>query len=94
MREPAGNDKKSLWWNQNAKEPIQAKKDALKVLLHNRSSFDLHSRYSETREAVAHAVKLFERTLLGEVWSSIYIQLFIGKQSIFANHLLLAWVKF
>ena len=53
-----GSEKRTPWWNQDLKEAIQAKKDAFKALLQNRSSSDLQTHYSETRKAAAQAVKI------------------------------------
>ena len=39
-RMAAGSEKGTSWWNQDVKEAIQAKKDAFKALLQNRSSSD------------------------------------------------------
>ena len=39
LRMVAGSEKRTPWWNQNVTEAIQAKKDAFKVLLQNRSSW-------------------------------------------------------
>ena len=57
LRMAAGTEKRTPWWNQDVKEAIQAKKDAFKALLQNKSSSDLQSRYSEVRKAAAQAVK-------------------------------------
>ena len=38
--------------------------------------------------------KNVKRTLLGRIWSSVGFQLFIGKQSILADHSPIAWEKF
>ena len=46
-RMAAVSEKRTVWWNQDDKEVIQAKKNAFKALLQNRSSFDLQSWYSE-----------------------------------------------
>ena len=54
------SEKRTPWWNQEVKEAIRAKKDAFKIFLHNSSSFNLQSRYSEARRAAAHAVKMSE----------------------------------
>jgi len=51
------SEKRTPWWNQDVKEAIRAKKDAIKALLQNRSSSDLQSRYTEARKAAALAVK-------------------------------------
>ena len=54
--------KKTLWWNQEVKEAIRAKKDAFKTLLRDRlSSNYLQSRYTEARKAVTLAVKTFKK---------------------------------
>ena len=58
FRMAAGSEKRTPWWNQDVKEAIRAKKDTLKALLQNRSSSDLHFRYSEARKAVVQAVKI------------------------------------
>ena len=49
--------RKAPWWNQEVKEAIRAKKDAFKVLLQDRLSSDLQSRYTEARKAATSAVK-------------------------------------
>ena len=54
----AGCEKRTPWWNQDFKTAIQAKKDAFKALLQNRSSSDLQCQYSEARNAAAQAVKM------------------------------------
>ena len=41
----AGNEKRTIWGNQDIKEAIQAKKDAFMTLLQSRSSSDNRSRY-------------------------------------------------
>ena len=54
----AGNsEKRTPWWNLEVKEAIRAKKDAFKAWLHDRSSSDLQSRYTEARKAATSAVK-------------------------------------
>ena len=50
--------KKTLWWNQEVKEAICAKKVAYKAWLANKSSLELRSQYSEARKATATKVKL------------------------------------
>ena len=57
LRVAGGSEKGTPWWNQEAKEAIQAKKDAFKAWLQDRSSSDLQSRYTETRKAATLAVK-------------------------------------
>ena len=57
----ASSKKRTLWWNQDVKEAIRAKKHALKALLQNRSSSDLQSLYSEARKTVAQAVKMSKK---------------------------------
>ena len=59
LRMAAGSEKRTPWWKQDVKEAIRAKKDAIKALLQNRSSFDLQFRYSEARKSAAQAVKMF-----------------------------------
>ena len=51
------SEKRTPWWNQEVKKAIRAKKDAFKDLLHDRSSSDLQSRYTEARKAATSAVK-------------------------------------
>ena len=51
-------EKRTLWWNQEVKEAIRAKKVAYKAWLANKSSLELRSQYSEARKAVATKVKL------------------------------------
>ena len=58
LRTAEGSEKSILWWNQDVKEAIRAKKDAFKALLQNRSSSDLQSRYSEARKTAAQSVKM------------------------------------
>ena len=53
----ASNEKKTLWWNQDVKEAIRAKKDAFKAFLQNRSLSDLQSRYFKARKSTIQAVK-------------------------------------
>ena len=50
LRMAGGSEKRTPWWNQDVKETIQAKNDAFKALLQNRSSSDLQFRYSEARK--------------------------------------------
>ena len=52
------SEKRTLWWNQEVKETIRAKKDAFKAWLQDRSSSDLQSRYTEARKAATSAVFL------------------------------------
>ena len=52
------SEKRTPWWNQEVKEAIRAKKVAYKAWLANKSSLELRSQYSETREAAATKVKL------------------------------------
>ena len=57
----SGSEKRALWWNQDVKEAIRAKKNAFEALLQNRSSSDLQSRYTEARKAAVLAVKMSEK---------------------------------
>ena len=54
----ADSEKKALGWTRNVKEAIQAKKDAFKALLQNRSSSNFQFWYSAARKAAAQAVKM------------------------------------
>ena len=66
-----GSEKRTPWWNQDVKETIQAKKDAFKALLQNRSSSDLQSRYSELRKSAAQAVKMSKECSLEKFGSRL-----------------------
>ena len=57
------SQKTTPWWNQDVKEAIPAKKDALKALLQNRSSSDLQFRYSKMRKATAQVVEMSKERL-------------------------------
>ena len=68
-------EKRTPWWNQEVKEAIRAKKDALKALLQNRLSSDLQSRYTEARKAATSAVKKSKEKSweeFGRQWYSNY----------------------
>ena len=52
------SEKRTLWWNQEVKEAIRAKKVAYMAWLANKSSLELRSQYSEARKAAATKVKL------------------------------------
>ena len=56
LRITGDSKKRTPWWNQEVKEAIWAKKDAFKVLLRDRSSSDLQSRYTEAQKAATLAV--------------------------------------
>ena len=53
----------------------------------------MQSRYSEARKIAALTEKC-PKNAFGEIWSSVGFQLFIGKQSILADHSPIAWEKF
>ena len=57
LRVASDSDKRTPWWNQEVKEAIRAKKDAFNAWLHDRSSSDLQSRYTEARKVETLAVK-------------------------------------
>ena len=57
LRMAGDSEKRTPWWNQDAKVAIRAKKDAFKAWLQDRSSSDLQSRYTEARKAATSAVK-------------------------------------
>ena len=66
----AGDSEKTTpWRNQEVKEAIQAKKDAFKAWLQDRSSSDLQSRYTEAQKAATldsnyfSANKVFRQTI-------------------------------
>ena len=52
------SEKKTSWWNKEVKEAVQAKKEAYKAWLHDKSSVPLHLRYTKARKAAAQTVKL------------------------------------
>ena len=87
LRMAVGSEKRTPWWNQDIKEAIQAKKDAFKALLQNRSSSDLQSRYGSGSKNV-------QRTLFGEILLSVGFQLFFGKLSIWADRSPITLEKF
>ena len=61
------SEKRTLWWKQEVKEAIRAKKVAYKAWLANKSSLEFRSQYSEARKAAATKVKLSkERKEFGE----------------------------
>ena len=60
LRVVAGGEKGAPWSKQDVKEAIRAKKGAFKNLFQNRSTSDLKSKYSETQNAEAPAVKISE----------------------------------
>ena len=66
LRVAGDSEKRTPWWNQELKEAIGAKKDAFKVLLQDRTSFDLQSRCSEARKAATSAVKKSKKKLWEE----------------------------
>ena len=57
LRVAGDSEKRTPWWNQEVKEAIRTKKDAFKAWLHDRSSSDLQSRYTEVRKAATSAAK-------------------------------------
>ena len=66
-RKRVGGTKRTLWWKQEVKEAIRAKKVAYKAWLANKSSHEFRSQYSEARKAAATKVKLSkERKEFGE----------------------------
>ena len=55
------SEERTPWWNQDVKEAIQTKKDALKALLLNKSSSDLQFQQSKMQKAAALAAKLSKK---------------------------------
>ena len=51
------SEKRTPWWNQEARKAICAKKVAYMAWLANKSSLELRSQYSEARKAAATKVK-------------------------------------
>ena len=61
------SEKRKPWWNQEVKEAMQTKVDALKACwLQDRSSSDLQFRYTEARKAATSAVKKSKEKSWGE----------------------------
>ena len=58
LRMASDSEKRVPWWNQDVKEAIQAKKDAFKALLQNRSLPDLQFRCLKAQKAAAQTVKI------------------------------------
>ena len=52
-----GSEKRTVWWNQEVKETIRAKKTAFIAWLTNKSSKQLRLRYSAARKIAATIVK-------------------------------------
>ena len=52
-----GNEKKTAWWSQEAKEAIRAKKTAFRAWLTNKSCEQLRLRYSTAHKTAATIVK-------------------------------------
>jgi len=82
LKSGGDGEKRTSWWNQDVKEAIRAKKDAVKALLQNRS-----------QKATALAVKKSKKKTTGGVQLSVGFQLFISKQSILTNDPSFAWKK-
>ena len=66
LRVAGDSEKRTLWWNQEVKEAIQAKKHAFKALLQDRSSSDLQSRNTGARKMATSAVKKSKEKLWEE----------------------------
>ena len=75
-----GSEKRTVWWNQEVKEAIRAKKTAFRACLTNKSSEQLQLRYFAARKTAANIVKVIER-----ISTIIEYRIEIRKQSILAN---------